>query len=74
LAVRRKFTIPELLDLADRMISRGTSDALKDHPELKADCLACGMLLAHMLLKSVIQEAIILGGCEDNPSPPLVPK
>jgi hypothetical protein len=74
MAVRRKFTIPELLDLADRMISRGTSDTLKDQPELKADCLACGMLLAHMVLRSVIQEAIVLGGSEDNSSPPFVPR
>jgi hypothetical protein len=69
---QRKYTIPELLDLADRMISRGTSDSLNSNLQLlRRDCLSCGMILAHLLLKSVIEEAIILSG--DDGSPPTVP-
>jgi len=68
---QRKYTIPELLDLADRMISRGTSDSLNSNLQLRQDCLSCGMILAHLLLKSVIEEAITLSG--DDSSPPTVP-
>jgi hypothetical protein len=69
--MQRRFTVPELLDLADRMIATGTSDVtLKGASQLKQDCLSCGLLLAHLLLKTVISEAIILGG---DHSPPIAP-
>jgi hypothetical protein len=69
--MQRRFTVPELLDLADRMIATGASDVtLKDTSQLKQDCLSCGLLLAHLLLKTVISEAIILGG---DHSPPIAP-
>ena len=72
MVAQRKFSIPELLDLADRMISRGTSNNPKYSAQLQQDCLSCGLLLSHMLLKEVISEAIILGGNDDTP--PTVPK
>jgi hypothetical protein len=68
----RKYTILELLNLADRMIGRGTSIVLKDQPQLQSDCLSCGLILAHLLLKQVIDEAVILGG--ENGSPSTAPK
>jgi hypothetical protein len=67
----RKYSIPELLVLADRMIGRGTSHILKNQPQLQKDCLDCGMLLANLLLKGVIAEAIVLGRTEEG-SPPIV--
>jgi hypothetical protein len=73
MAPQRKYTVPELLDLADRMIARGTSLVLKEQPALQADSLACGLILANLLLKGVIAEAIILSGNEEG-SPPVAPK
>lgn len=69
---QRKFTVPELLDLADRMIGRGTNDTLRSNPQLQRDCLASGMILAHMLLKEVIKEAVMLAGSDDTP--PVTPE
>jgi hypothetical protein len=69
--VQRRFTVPELLDLADRMIATGTGDVtLKGASQLKQDCLSCGLLLADLLLKTAITEAIILAG---DYSPPIAP-
>jgi len=46
--------------LADRMIGRGTSNMMPDQPELKRDILMSGRILAHLILKGVITDAIEL--------------
>jgi hypothetical protein len=62
---KRTWTVPEMLDLADRMIGYGTKESLG--PQVRQDCHSCGMILANLLLKSVIAEAVILAGGEDSP-------
>jgi len=55
-----KYTLPELMALADRMLGRGVSVVLKDQPELQRDCLIAGRVLAHLLLDGTISQPIEL--------------
>ncbi len=70
---KHTWTLPELMALADRMIGYSTTGTFNKHLQLKADCRACGMILAYLLLKEVIAEAIILSGDGDG-SPSIVPE
>jgi hypothetical protein len=45
MAVKHTWTQPELMELADRMISRGTSVVMNDQKQLQRDCLACGRIV-----------------------------
>ena len=55
-----KYTLAELMGLADRLIGRGTSTLMADQPELKKDCLMAGRILAHLLLTEAIKPSIEL--------------
>jgi hypothetical protein len=65
---QRKLSIPELLDLADRMIGYGNKPSLDEG--VRKDCVSSGMVLANLLLKDAIAEALVLG---DTDSPPISP-
>jgi hypothetical protein len=51
----------ELMTLADRMIARGTSKMMPDSGNLLADCMACGRILAHLLITEKITATVVLG-------------
>ena len=53
-----KYSLLDLMSLADRMIGRGTSDLMTDKPELKRDCLMAGRIIAHLVLKGICSEPI----------------
>jgi len=55
-----KYSLPEMMGLADRLIGRGTSQLSTDRPEAQKDTLMAGRILAHCLLNSIISEPIEL--------------
>ena len=58
---KHTWTLTELLDLSDRMLSRGTAGTLGDLVEVKVDCQSAGRILSHLLLTEVIKGTIVLG-------------
>jgi hypothetical protein len=63
---KRVFTPIEMMSLAERMIARGTSKLMPDQDGLKRDCLACGRILANLLLNEVITQSVVLGKNTSN--------
>ena len=68
---KHTFTVPEILELADRMIGRGTASNLAGDVTVQEDCLAVGRILAHFLLSNKMKETIKLNG---GGSPPTAPE
>jgi hypothetical protein len=54
-----RYSLAEMMGLADRMIARGTS-MLPDQSEVKKDTLMAGRILVHLLLSGVIKDAVDL--------------
>jgi hypothetical protein len=55
------YTPIEMMNLADRMIARGTSKMMTGQDSLQRDCLACGRILATLLLNEVITQSVVVG-------------
>jgi hypothetical protein len=55
------FSPAELMELADRLISRGTSKIMPGEESMKRDCLSAGRILAHLLLTERITTSVVLG-------------
>jgi hypothetical protein len=60
---KRIYSIPELLDLADRMIGYSVSGELNDEQAtIKKDCHSCGSILAYLIIENVLTGTLTLPG------------